>query len=128
MTQLGTFSQYVVASERSLIRIGGSIPFHAAALVLCGATHTSPSADEALELVHILADAAGANRPLVYVLGTCGLRFGEVAELRWRDLDLKGFESGLRGRLRLLAGCSRSGLRRTARAAGSACRRSSPSC
>jgi integrase len=26
---------------------------------------------------------------LVYVLGTCGLRFGEVADLRWRDLDLK---------------------------------------
>ncbi len=24
----------------------------------------------------------------MYVLGTCGLRFGEVAELRWRDLDL----------------------------------------
>src|SRR4051812_43485236 len=41
-----------------------------------------------LEQLHRLADAAGANRPLVYVLGTCGLRFGEVAELRWRDVDL----------------------------------------
>lgn len=38
--------------------------------------------------LHILADAAGSQRPLVYVLGTCGLRFGEVAELRWRDVDL----------------------------------------
>ncbi|WP_197382658.1 tyrosine-type recombinase/integrase [Mycolicibacterium mengxianglii] len=42
-----------------------------------------------LEQLHMLADAAGPHRPLVYVLGTCGLRFGEVAELRWRDLDLK---------------------------------------
>src|SRR5258708_2981807 len=41
-----------------------------------------------LEQLHLLADAAGAHRALVYVLGTCGLRFGEVAELRWRDLDL----------------------------------------
>jgi integrase len=42
-----------------------------------------------LEQLHRLADAAGENRPIVYVLGTCGLRFGEVAELRWRDVDLK---------------------------------------
>jgi integrase len=42
-----------------------------------------------LQQLHVLADAAGENRPLVYVLGTCGLRFGEVAELRWRDVDLK---------------------------------------
>lgn len=41
-----------------------------------------------LEQLHTLADAAGEHRPLVYVLGTCGLRFGEVAELRWRDVDL----------------------------------------
>ena len=41
-----------------------------------------------LEQLHALADAAGEHRPLVYVLGTCGLRFGEVAELRWKDLDL----------------------------------------
>ena len=41
-----------------------------------------------LEQLHALADAAGAHRPLGYVLGTCGLRFGKVAELRWRDLDL----------------------------------------
>jgi integrase len=40
-----------------------------------------------LEQLHRLADAAGPHRALVYVLGTCGLRFGEVAELRWRDLD-----------------------------------------
>ena len=42
-----------------------------------------------LEQLHTLADAAGEHRPLVYVLGACGLRFGEVAELRWRDLDLE---------------------------------------
>jgi integrase len=41
-----------------------------------------------LEQLHLLASAAGAHRALVYILGTCGLRFGEVAELRWRDLDL----------------------------------------
>lgn len=41
-----------------------------------------------LEQLHALAGAAGDNRALVYVLGTCGLRFGEVAELRWRDVDL----------------------------------------
>lgn len=41
-----------------------------------------------LEQLHALADAAGANGPLVYTLGTCGLRFGEVAELRWKDIDL----------------------------------------
>lgn len=42
-----------------------------------------------LAQLHLLADAAGDNRPLVYVLGTCGLRFGEAAELRWRDVDLQ---------------------------------------
>jgi integrase len=40
-----------------------------------------------LEQLHTLADAAEEHRPLVYVLGTCGLRFGEVAERRWRDVD-----------------------------------------
>jgi integrase len=35
-----------------------------------------------------LADAARQHRPLVYMLGTCGLRFGEAAELRWRDINL----------------------------------------
>jgi integrase len=42
-----------------------------------------------LEQLRALADASGAHRPLVYVLGTCGLRFGEVAELRWRDVDVE---------------------------------------
>lgn len=40
------------------------------------------------EQLHGIADAAGQHRALVYVLGTCGLRFGEAAELRWRDVDL----------------------------------------
>ncbi len=51
-----------------------------------------------LEQLHALADAAGAHRPLVYVLGTCGLRFGEVAELRWRDVDLLSRGCGFRAR------------------------------
>lgn len=42
-----------------------------------------------LEQLHRLAAAADEHRALVYVLGTCGLRFGEVAELRWRDVDMK---------------------------------------
>jgi integrase len=41
-----------------------------------------------LDQLHALAAAAGEHRPLVYVLGTCGLRFGEIAELRWKDVDL----------------------------------------
>lgn len=41
-----------------------------------------------LEQLHALAAASGEHRALVYVLGTCGLRFGEAAELRWRDVDL----------------------------------------
>jgi integrase len=41
-----------------------------------------------LDQLRALAGASGAHRPLVYVLGTCGLRFGEAAELRWRDIDL----------------------------------------
>jgi integrase len=40
--------------------------------------------------LHTLAAAAGAHRALVYALGTCELRFGEVAELRWRDVDIPG--------------------------------------
>ena len=38
MMQVGTFSEYVVASERSIIKIDDAIPFHAGALVSCGAT------------------------------------------------------------------------------------------
>jgi S-(hydroxymethyl)glutathione dehydrogenase/alcohol dehydrogenase len=38
MTQLGTFSEYVVVAEESLIKIEDAIPFHAASLVSCGVT------------------------------------------------------------------------------------------
>lgn len=38
MTQLGTFAEYVVAPENSVIKIDDSIPFHAASLVSCGVT------------------------------------------------------------------------------------------
>ncbi len=41
-----------------------------------------------LDQLHTLATGAGVSGQLVYVLGTCGLRFGKAAELRWRDLDL----------------------------------------
>jgi NDMA-dependent alcohol dehydrogenase len=34
--QLGTFAEYAVLSERSVIKIDASIPFHAASLVSCG--------------------------------------------------------------------------------------------
>lgn len=37
-TQLGTFSEYIVASENSLVKIDKSVPFHAASLVSCGVT------------------------------------------------------------------------------------------
>lgn len=40
--------------------------------------------------LHRLALAAGSHKPLVYLLGTTGLRFGEAAELRWRDVDTAG--------------------------------------
>ncbi len=42
-----------------------------------------------LDQLHRLAKASVEHQPLVYVLGTCGLRFGEAAELRWRDLDFQ---------------------------------------
>lgn len=38
MTQLGTFAEYMVVSEQSLIKIKDTIPFHAASLVSCGVT------------------------------------------------------------------------------------------
>ena len=38
MMQVGTFSEYVVASERSLVRINDWIPLEAASLVSCGVT------------------------------------------------------------------------------------------
>ncbi|MBB3603742.1 S-(hydroxymethyl)glutathione dehydrogenase/alcohol dehydrogenase [Mycolicibacterium sp. BK556] len=38
MMQVGTFSEYVVASERSLVRINDWIPLDAASLVSCGVT------------------------------------------------------------------------------------------
>ncbi|WP_205873469.1 site-specific integrase [Mycobacterium camsae] len=40
--------------------------------------------------LHRLALASGERMALVYVLGTTGLRFGEAAELRWRDVDIAG--------------------------------------
>lgn len=40
--------------------------------------------------LHRLALASGEHMALVYVLGTTGLRFGEAAELRWRDVDIAG--------------------------------------
>lgn len=38
MTQLGTFAEYVVAAESSVIKIDDDIPFHAGSLVSCGVT------------------------------------------------------------------------------------------
>lgn len=39
-----------------------------------------------------LADAAGRYRPLIMVLGFCGLRWGEAAALRVRNVDLNGLK------------------------------------
>lgn len=50
-----------------------------------------------------LADAAGAYRTMVLVLGLCGLRFGECVALRVRSVDL------LRRRLRVSASVSEVG-------------------
>ncbi len=38
IAQLGTFAEYIVSPERSLIPIDDEIPFHAASLVSCGVT------------------------------------------------------------------------------------------
>jgi S-(hydroxymethyl)glutathione dehydrogenase/alcohol dehydrogenase len=38
MTQLGTFSEYIVVAEESVIKIDDSIPFEAGSLVSCGVT------------------------------------------------------------------------------------------
>ena len=38
MTQLGTFAEYAVLAEESVIKIDESIPFEAASLVSCGVT------------------------------------------------------------------------------------------
>jgi integrase len=67
-----------------------------------------------LEQLHTLANAAGEHRPLVYVLGTCGLRFGEVAELRWRDVDLDGLRLRVARSVALVDGRFIIGLPKTA--------------
>jgi NDMA-dependent alcohol dehydrogenase len=38
MCQLGTFAEYLVTSEKSVVKIDDTIPMHAAALVSCGVT------------------------------------------------------------------------------------------
>jgi S-(hydroxymethyl)glutathione dehydrogenase/alcohol dehydrogenase len=38
LTQLGTFAEYLVTAEQSLIKLDDDIPFHAASLVSCGVT------------------------------------------------------------------------------------------
>jgi len=53
--------------------------------------------------VHALAHAAGEYKPLVLVLAYCGLRFGEGAALRVRNVDL------LRGRIRITQSVSEIG-------------------
>ena len=70
-----------------------------------------------LEQLRALVDAAGEHRPLVYVRGTCGLRFGEVAELRWRDLNLETNHFRISRSVTLVDGSSSWGRPRMARAA-----------
>ena len=52
------------------------------------------------EQVHALAIAAGDYKPMVLVLAYCGLRFGEAAALRVRNVDL------MRGRIRVAGSVS----------------------
>jgi integrase len=83
-----------------------------------------------LDQLPTLAASGGAYRPLVYVLGTCGLRFREVAELRWRDLDLQNltYECGSRARPRWSTASSNWDRQRTARRPRRACQHSSRTC
>lgn len=54
--------------------------------------------------LHRAALAAGGHKALVYVLGTTGLRFGEAAELRWRDVDLEGLRLRISRSVTFVAG------------------------
>ncbi|MGB5796777.1 MAG: tyrosine-type recombinase/integrase [Mycolicibacter algericus] len=54
--------------------------------------------------LHRVALAAGARKALVYVLGTTGLRFGEAAELRWRDVDIEGLRLRISRSVTFVAG------------------------
>ncbi|MCV7151534.1 NDMA-dependent alcohol dehydrogenase [Mycobacterium pyrenivorans] len=73
MTQLGTFSEYVVTSENALIKLDPSIPFHAAALVSCGVTTGWGSATES---------AGTEPGDTVVVIGTGGVGMNAVQGAR----------------------------------------------
>ncbi|MFV8054757.1 NDMA-dependent alcohol dehydrogenase [Mycobacterium sp. 48b] len=73
MMQVGTFSEYVVASERSLVKVHDWIPFHAAALVSCGVTTGFGS-----------ASVSAQTKPgdTVVVIGAGGVGMGAVQGAR----------------------------------------------
>lgn len=69
LMQVGTFSEYVVAAERSLIKIDDTIPFEAASLVSCGVTTGFGS-----------ATVSAGTRPgdTIVVIGTGGVGMNAV--------------------------------------------------
>lgn len=73
MTQLGTFSEYAIVSQDSVIKLDKSIPFHAAALVSCGVTTGWGSATVSAETEH---------GDTVVVIGTGGVGMNAVQGAR----------------------------------------------
>jgi S-(hydroxymethyl)glutathione dehydrogenase/alcohol dehydrogenase len=73
MMQLGTFAEYVVAAERSVIKIDESIPFEAASLVSCGVATGWGSATVA---------AGTQSGDTVVVIGTGGVGMNAVQGAR----------------------------------------------
>lgn len=73
MAQLGTFAEYVAVSERSVVKIDESIPFHAASLVSCGVSTGWGS-----------GTAAAGTEPgdTVVVIGTGGVGMNAVQGAR----------------------------------------------
>lgn len=73
MTQLGTFAEYAVVAEDSVVRIDESIPFHAASLVSCGVSTGWGSGTEGV-----------GTRPgdTVVVVGTGGVGLNAVQGAR----------------------------------------------
>ena len=73
VTQLGTFSEYVVAAEDSLIKVDENAPFHAISLVSCGVTTGWGS-----------ATVSAGTRPgdTVVVVGLGGVGIGAVQGAR----------------------------------------------
>ena len=73
MMQLGTFSEYVVASERSVVKIHDGIPFHAGSLVSCAV---------ATGIGSVTVSAATRPGDTVVVIGVGGVGMNAVQGAR----------------------------------------------